>query len=1609
MADERKVQLGVEVDASGARKGFDEVKQGARDMAQSVAQAGTQAGKGLDNVGTGGDQAAQKLDRATKSIISSIQRTTAVMEAGSKGTSEYYAAIAAQRGVSADALRPYLAQLDAAVEKQAKARQSLNGMGVSAGQTAAALRGVPAQFTDIFTSLASGQAPLTVFLQQGGQLKDMFGGSGAAARALGGYVAGLVGPLTIAAVAAGGLAVAWAQGDAEAAEYRKTLALTGNQAGTTADELGAIAEKISAVSGTQSAAAEVLTQLAGSGRVAAAQMESVGGAIAAMAAVTGRSVEDLVKQFAELGKDPVKAIQSLNESYNFLTPAIYDQIRALEEQGHHEEAVALAQETAARALKERAEQVRDSAGVMEQAWSGVRAAAVGAWDAMKNVGRETSAYERLADARAKAQSGGGFLDRLGGLLSGETFDPTGAVKAIEAEIAAKEKAAKADADRAKSMRDYAEVQKGVIDIQKKGADQTKTLADALKDYRASLDKIRAANPNDSLLDPAKVAAGEAAIRKQYESTNKLSAGQRAAATEAKRLHAAMLEGAGLTGDFLAEWDRLSKLFASGAFGQGAQAVEALATAQARLLEKQPAIREAAKAAAEAEKQAAKAAEDRANALRAIVEAEAGRANTLGGHVEKMREELQTLGMSSQQLAAYEAGKLAAAAAAEELAASNLEEAASTGEAAGASAEAVAHYLGLAAARREAAQALRAQADLTLEKAQKQATIDAADAAEKEWKRTADSIEQSLTDALMRGFENGEDFGENLRQSLINMFKTLVLRPIIQPIAQGMSNMVLQAVGMGGGGGAAGGGAGGMNLQSLMQNGSSLYNYGSIASQYFGGTMSGANALGTAYANATGTGLDGLVGATGGWGTAPASAGVGTYAAGLGGAMWAYNKTGSYTAGVAGGAAGMAASGAIAGGVGAAAAGTSVAGGAASGAMGAAGLGAIPGWGWAALAVMAIAADMLQKKEDPEVAYQMAKKGGQYDKNWEDGVKVTSVFGELGLNWNSQDVDAKDYRKQLEALAAFDGAMAAFLDQREIDAVRERMDGWKSKRINAKYAAAGQRERLLAITEGIGGDVYADAQAFIDSGKAKGNKGVKEFTQFVIDRIRTDELSDLVGTLGTSLDEDSAMTWMQSLNRTETIKDEKGKNKKVEISGFNEIAGATQQLAAVIGPDSGSALAMQVKAVAEQFDGLGQAMPSTADGFRELVAGIDLTTQAGRDLWMQLGPLAEGFGAVMAAQQQLYDMLVPETEKLATAQAELTKEFGDLSQAVPSSAADLRALIDAQDLSTDAGRAMRAELLALVPAFLGVQGAADQAAAAAAQVAAAIAQEREGLMRKWWTLTGDTTSLRSAELATLHESNRALQEMIWAREDEIDAQRAAQEAAEAAAAAAQALRDAWAALADAITDEVRRLRGMMAIDPDASYAALQTQFAITTAQARAGSQDAAGQLPDLSRALSDMAANMAGSAEDLARMQGATAASLEETVRLLARFSPTVAAALPTFTVGGYSVPASSPFTIGPHTPAFADGGYHTGGVRLVGEAGPELEVTGPSRIWSAEQTRALLSGGSQEAVVREIRRLNDKIDTLEAAMIATARNTHGTHKLLERFDGDGLPETRVAA
>jgi predicted transcriptional regulator len=182
-----------------------------------------------------------------------------------------------------------------------------------------------------------------------------------------------------------------------------------------------------------------------------------------------------------------------------------------------------------------------------------------------------------------------------------------------------------------------------------------------------------------------------------------------------------------------------------------------------------------------------------------------------------------------------------------------------------------------------------------------------------------------------------------------------------------------------------------------------------------------------------------------------------------------------------------------------------------------------------------------------------------------------------------------------------------------------------------------------------------------------------------------------------------------------------------------------------------------------------------------------------------------------------------------------KNLGITGANVPETIAELRALVDAQDESTDAGKKLKYALMALAPSFVDVINAQEEARQEilAAEKAAQdkITSERQSLEKQLLTATGNTAEIRRLELESLDASNRALQERIWALEDEKKAQ---QELAQAS---------------QGVTSEIDRLKKSLSGSTEAqSAAALQAQFATTTAQARSGDLTALSKLPTISSAL-----------------------------------------------------------------------------------------------------------------------------------------------------------------
>lgn len=265
----------------------------------------------------------------------------------------------------------------------------------TAKELAFANRNLPAQFTDIAVSLQAGQNPLTVLLQQGGQLKDMYGGIGPAVQAMGRYLMGLVNPYTLAAAGAVALAVAWKQGEAESVGYQRALAEVGHRVGVTAEQLQLMAQNMESGTITQGAASKALIEVARSGKIAGSGIELVATAALNMERATGRAVKDTVAEFEELGRSPVEASVKLNEQTGYLTQAVYEQIKALEEQGRTSEAARVAQAAYAEEVNKRSTEMLQSLGLLEKGFHYLKIGASAAWDAVAGIGRPDSGAENF--------------------------------------------------------------------------------------------------------------------------------------------------------------------------------------------------------------------------------------------------------------------------------------------------------------------------------------------------------------------------------------------------------------------------------------------------------------------------------------------------------------------------------------------------------------------------------------------------------------------------------------------------------------------------------------------------------------------------------------------------------------------------------------------------------------------------------------------------------------------------------------------------------------------------------------------------------------------------------------------------------------------------------------------------------------------------------------------------------------------------------------------------------------------------------------------------------------------------------------------------------------
>jgi len=362
----------------------DKVDQGTNRAKQSMASLTTEV-----------EQGSQKQVNATNRQVKALERQIATLGKDREEIIRWRIAQQAS-GDQAARLNALLDKQSASLRANASAKKT-----AESGQYRAALRSLPAQGTDIATQLAGGQNLGLVLLQQGGQIRDQFGSASLAIRGVGTALAGLVNPVTLSAAAVGVLGYAWYDAAKQQQAYTAALALSRNEAGLTEAALADLAlQAAKSQSATVGLGADAAVAVAKNGKITRENAQAVADAAVAMSQLTDQAVDDTVAAFAKLGQDPTKYALELNEQVGFLTSGLYEQIKALQDQGRTQEAAAVATRAASQATQDALARVRESQTSLGRGWDELAVKASNYWEKAKGAlgfGSDAQDMQRLLD------------------------------------------------------------------------------------------------------------------------------------------------------------------------------------------------------------------------------------------------------------------------------------------------------------------------------------------------------------------------------------------------------------------------------------------------------------------------------------------------------------------------------------------------------------------------------------------------------------------------------------------------------------------------------------------------------------------------------------------------------------------------------------------------------------------------------------------------------------------------------------------------------------------------------------------------------------------------------------------------------------------------------------------------------------------------------------------------------------------------------------------------------------------------------------------------------------------------------------------------------------
>ncbi|WP_249540335.1 phage tail length tape measure family protein [Escherichia coli] len=369
-------------------------------------------------------QAAEKQSAALKNLLGSIDPTIRAFNSLDEQHAQLVAHFEAGRinGTQFEHFNTILNQTrerlsgvaDVLPEALSRQEAAARRAGISVGQYSAALRTLPAQFTDIATQLAGGQSPFLILLQQGGQIKDSFGGLGPMLQALRdalfgfneesretsesaagisdaaeglnntseaaeklGRAGGLLNTFNLAIAGSVGL-LALLAGAAYSSSQQfdnvaRSLILMGGAGFSSMQQLNDAAKDVADNAGASLAeSVDTLVQLNDTGKYTADQMTKIAKSILAMGDA-GLDTKAALADFSRLANDPIKALASLNQQYGFVDEAMMKHLITLEKTKGKTAAANEAITLFADTMEDRSNKIVEATDNIGQAWNGIKA------------------------------------------------------------------------------------------------------------------------------------------------------------------------------------------------------------------------------------------------------------------------------------------------------------------------------------------------------------------------------------------------------------------------------------------------------------------------------------------------------------------------------------------------------------------------------------------------------------------------------------------------------------------------------------------------------------------------------------------------------------------------------------------------------------------------------------------------------------------------------------------------------------------------------------------------------------------------------------------------------------------------------------------------------------------------------------------------------------------------------------------------------------------------------------------------------------------------------------------------------------------------------------